>query len=215
MALEAMGPVAEQKQRHRLGLADQREHALRLGVDVSLNNWKEVLLGWVRRDVLCRGGKVTYDAARKASDGFEHGYMHLPAYRAVATEYGRTLLDYVRAGLLDLLDLPETVRSELASKRPLDVTPFWHEIKGELHGEVKDPDRMGESGQLYPYADWHTTLQDVRPLPNGHLTVSPTMTLTAHLSKGVQITYFSHRIGVGLSDVDLFDYQPPPTEEQS
>ncbi|RZU33400.1 hypothetical protein BKA19_3122 [Blastococcus saxobsidens] len=152
---------------------------------------------------------MTYDAARKASDGFEHGFMKVPMYRAVAEEHGRTLLDYVRAGLLELLDLPETVRSELEAKRPLDVSPTWHEVRGELHGEVQDPHRMGEAGQPYPYVDWHTTLQDVRRLANGQLQITPTMTLIAHLSEGVQITYSSHRIGIGLSDADLFDYQAP------
>ena len=162
MALEALAPVAERAERTRLGVADERAHAQHRGVDVTRSNWKEVLLGWVRRDVICRGDKAIYDAARKASDGFEHGSIGLPEYRAAAAQHGRALLDYVRGGALDLLDLPPSVRAELAAKRPLDVSPLWQEVRGELHGEVQDPNRLGEAGQPYPHVDWHTALDDVR-----------------------------------------------------
>ena len=72
-ALEALGPAVERAERQRLGLADERAHAVHRGVDVGKSNWKGVLLGWVRRDVICQGDKPTYDTARKATDGLEHG----------------------------------------------------------------------------------------------------------------------------------------------
>ncbi len=212
MALEALGPVAEERTRQQLGLATQRAHAQNRGVDVTRNNWIEVLLGWVRRDVLCQGDKVTYDAARSASDGFEHGYMDLPKYRAAAEQHARPIMDYVRAGLLDLLDLSEPTRTELIDKRPIDVSPFWHAVTGELHGKVEDPTLLAEPGQLFPYADWHTTLDDVRRLPNGRLQMTPRINLTPHVAEGVQVTFTGHGVGVGLSDADLFDYEPS-TEE--
>ena len=106
-ALEALSPATERAERQRLGLADKRAHAAHRGVDLSLSNWEGVLLGWVRRDVLCQGDTVTYKAAREAHNGIKHGYMPLPDYRAAANEHTRALLDYVRLGLLSLLDLPE------------------------------------------------------------------------------------------------------------
>lgn len=129
MALEALGPATERTERERLGLADKREHAAHRGVDLSLSNWEVVvLLGWVRRDVLCNGDRATYNAAKNAHNGFKHGFMPLPEYRAVVDEHMRALLDSVRVGLLGLLDLPDDIRGELAAKRPMDVSAVWQEI---------------------------------------------------------------------------------------
>jgi hypothetical protein len=78
MALEALAPVAERAARERLGLDNARQHAIHRDVDVSRSNWHDVLLGFVRRDELCQGDKTSYDLARRASNGFEHGFMDLP-----------------------------------------------------------------------------------------------------------------------------------------
>jgi hypothetical protein len=47
MALEALGPVAERRERERQGLATQKEHAQSRSVDVSKSNWRDVLLAQV------------------------------------------------------------------------------------------------------------------------------------------------------------------------
>ena len=57
MALENLGPAIERREREALGLATAKEHAVHRGVDVTKGNWKEVLLGWLRRDVLCQGAR--------------------------------------------------------------------------------------------------------------------------------------------------------------
>ncbi len=212
MALEALTPVAEERTRERLGLATKEDHARRHGMDVSQRNWISVLEGWVRRDVVCQGDSVTYKAAREASDGFEHGFMDLPKYRAAAEQHARPLMNYVREAVLDLLDVDEPVRTELNDKPPIDVSPIWHAVTGVLHGKVEDPTLMAEPGQAFPYADWHITLDDNWRLPDGRLRMTPRMHLTAHIAEGVQITWTGHGLGVGLSDFDLFDYEPS-TEE--
>ncbi len=209
MALEALGPVAERVERARLGLADKREHAAACGVDVSRSNWEQVVMGWVRRDVLCRGDKTGYDAARRASDGLEHGSMSMPDYRIAADLHTRALLDYVRIGLLNLLDLPDEVRSELVAKRPVDVSAVWQEIRGELLGAVQDPQKLGEGSAPYPYADWSTTLDDAHRTEDGRLRTSSRVTLVKHLAPGVLLDATYYGMAVGLNDADLFDYEPP------
>lgn len=208
IALEALGPAAERAERQRLGLPGEREHAAHRGVDLSRSNWRSELLSRVRRDVLCQGDKQTYDAALEASNGLEHGYMPLSEYQAAAAQHARALLDHVRAAVLSLLDLPEEVRGALAAKRPLDVSPPRQEIAGELHGDVQDPDGLGEAGQPHPYADWRTTLAGLERQPDGRLRVQAQVDLTWHLAQGVLMTATSHGLGVGLTDPDLFDYDP-------
>ncbi len=209
MALEALAPAAERAERARLGLADKREHAAHRGVDTSLQNWEGVLLGWVRRDVLCRGDRATYTAARRAHNGFKHGFMSLPDYRAVAELHTRALLDYVRSGLLNLLDLSDEVRNELVAKPPVDVSAVWQEIRGELLGAVQDPQELGEGSAPYPYADWSTTLDDAHRTEDGRLRISSRVTLVKHLAPGVLLDATYYGQAVGLNDADLFDYEPP------
>ena len=97
-ALEALGPAVERVERERLGLADERGHASHRGVDVSQSNWKDVLLGWVRRDIICQGDMETYDAVRRLSDKLEDGALDMPLIREAAPGVTGTLFNYVRRG---------------------------------------------------------------------------------------------------------------------
>ena len=142
-ALEALGPAVERAERQRLGLADERAHAVHRGVDVGKSNWKEVLLGWVRRDVICQGDKPTYDTARKATDGLEHGALDMPLIRDAGAEATPKLFDYVRKGILNLLDVDPQVRERLAGMSTVDVTPFHRSLQGVLAGDVADPLKLG------------------------------------------------------------------------
>ena len=212
IALEALAPAVERAERGRLGLPDDRAHAQHRGVDVLRSNWKDVLLGWVRRDVICQGDKATYDAARQASDGFEHASMDLPSYRAVATQVSGALLGYVRRSVLDLLDLPDAVRHQLADKAPLDVTALQFAVQGELTGAVQAPDRLGYRDQPYPYADWQITLDDHHRTPDGRYRMTSRHHLTPLINEEAQLTYTAHALGAGLNDPDLLDYQPSNEE---
>jgi hypothetical protein len=138
-ALEALGPAAERAERQRLGLPDERAHASHRGIDLSKSNWKDVLLGWIRRDVICQGDKETYDAVRKLSDKLEHGALDMPLIREAAPRVTGKLFEYMRCGMLDLMDLDPEVREALATTRPLDITPIHSSITGVLTGDVADP----------------------------------------------------------------------------
>jgi hypothetical protein len=212
MALEALAPAAERTERDRLGLLDEQAHASHRGLDTSRNNWKSMLLGRVRRDVICRGDKDTYDAARAASDGLEHGFLDLPAYRGVANQHARPLLDYVRSGVLDLLGLPDDVRASLIDKRPLDTSPLWLEVSGELSGDVRDPDRLGPENAPFPYLDWSTALDNVTRLPDGRMRISPRFELTGQIAFGVHLSLLRYGVAVGLTDPDLYEIVLPQRE---
>jgi len=216
MALEALGPLAERATRERLGLPDDRAHAVHRGVDVSRGNWKDVLLGWVRRDEICRGDKAVYDAAKDATSHFRHGSAGLAAaYRGAGEGANRLLLDYVRCGVLDLLDLPDQVNAELAGRPPLDITPVRFEVSGELHGEVSDPDRLGEAGSLYPYTEWGTSLDGLQRLEDGTLRLSPRLDLRARIAPSVQLTFTHHAAQTGVNDPDRCNFDWPASGDGS
>jgi len=138
-ALEALGGAVERAERARLGLADKEAHALHLGVEITKSNWREVLLGRVRRDVICKGDQPTYKAAYEASNGLEHGNLDMPSIRAVAQQVTPKLFGYVREGVLDLLTLEGDVRERLGKLRVLDVTPLHMEMRGVLTGTWQMP----------------------------------------------------------------------------
>ncbi len=209
MALEALAPAVERVERARLGLSDERAHAEHRKVELERSNWKEVLLGWVRRDVICGGDKATYDTARKASDGFEHGSEDFASFRAAAEATSAALMGYVRRGVIDLLDLPETTRERLASASPLDGGAVRLALHGELTGAVQDPDRLGLDGQRYPHLEWDLALNEHQHTPGVSSRITPRVILTSpSLPEGATLTLTGHALSTGLTDPDLVMIDP-------
>jgi len=89
MAAEALTKSIERKRRADLQLSEP-EHAELLQVDTTKSNWKIVFHGFVRRQYIFGGDKTLYDAARNASDGFEHGKDDLGGLSE--TSHGELLL---------------------------------------------------------------------------------------------------------------------------
>jgi hypothetical protein len=155
-------------------------HALHLGVDVIKTNWREALLGWVRHDVICKGDQPTYKAAYETSNGLEHGSLDMPSIRAVAQQVTPKLFGYVRAGVLDLLNLEAAMRERLGKLGVLDVTPLHMQMKGVLTGDVADTDQLGFESDPYPRMDPQLTLDKLTYQSDGRLTVSPRYTYSIH-----------------------------------
>jgi hypothetical protein len=221
-ALEALGGAVERAERARLDLADKKAHAVHLGIDITKSNWREVLLGWVRRDVICKRDQPTYKAAYEASNGLEHGNLDMPSIRTVARQVTPQLFGYVRDGVLDLLNLKADVRERLGKLPLLDVTPFHAEMKGVLTGEVADPTQLGFEGDPYPRMDPQLTLDELTYLPDGRLTMSPRNTYTVRIAPGVQFTAMETGLAIGLNDPDKFEASapvvvddPPPVAKQT
>ena len=201
-ALEALGGAVERAERARLGLADKEAHALHLSVEVSKTNWREVLLGWVRRDVICKGDQQTYKAAYEASNGLEHGCLDMPSIRAVAQQVTPKLFGYVREGVLDLLNLEAAVRERLGKLRVLDVTPLHMQMKGVLTGDVAD--RPAWLRERPVPADGPTA--DSR---QAHLPVGWPAHRVVRIAPDVQFTLSETAVAIGLNDPAGFEATAP------
>jgi hypothetical protein len=212
-ALEALGGAVERAEQARLGLADKEAHALHRGVDVTKSNWREVLLGWVRRDVICKGDQPTYKAAYEASNGLEHGSLDMPSIRAVAQQVTPKLFGYVREGILDLLNLEADVRERLGKLRVLDVTPLHMTMKGVLTGDVADTDQLGFESDPYPRMDPQLTLDELTYQPDCRLTVSPRYTYTVRIAPGIQFTLSQTAVAIGLNEAAGFEATGPVVDE--
>jgi hypothetical protein len=203
-ALEALAVLHERAERSRLGLPDKEAHAQHRGVDLKDPNWTNILLGRIRRDVICKGDHSTYNIARTASNGLEHGFMDMPSVRADAQQVTRKLFEYVREGVLDLLNLDTDVRDRLAKMTLLDVTPLYAVMKGVLSGDVDDVDQLGFGGDNYPRMEPEIKIDEIKYQPDGRLTVTPSFTYTVQTAAGVEFTPQMTAMAVGINDPGAF-----------
>jgi hypothetical protein len=203
-ALEGLAEVAEKMERSRLGLTDKEAHARHRAVNVKDPNWNYVFLGGIRRDLICKGDAATYRTARAASNGLEHGFANMASIRADAQQVTPKVFEYVRGGVLDLLDLDAGVRERLGKMKLVDVTPMYAVITGVLSGDVGDADRLGFGSDPYPRMDSQVQIDDLTYLPDGRLTVSPSFTYTVRTAEGVAFTPQMSPTAVGLNDPSGF-----------
>jgi hypothetical protein len=91
----------------------------------------------VRRKLLFQGDDDCYQQARKASDGFEHGYESFTQLRALASAALDHAARYLREAILDLASLNESSRATLlgpAFAEPAGPWPITSYIWGNLVG---------------------------------------------------------------------------------
>jgi hypothetical protein len=88
------------------------------------------------------------------------------------------------------------------------------EIRGEMTGDVQDPDKLAEPAYLMPHpcVDWKITIDDAHRTEDNRLRITPRSNLTAHMADGIRMTFTHHGLAVGLSDRDMFEYEPESEE---
>lgn len=209
MACEALTPVIEEH--FRSPGEEAIDHAARLGIDTAAaccvtcrqfvtKPWKGVLDATVRSHYLFQGDAATYQAAKRASDGLEHGFSDFDAIRALVTPTAAATFGYVREAILTLLDLPDPVHARLAGILPVDVSPVVKIVEGHLEGDVRDPLTLGpERG--HPSLDWHTEIVKLDPTPDESFDMDLRETFTVRTRDGVSFTGEGFRVLNGLNPV--------------
>jgi hypothetical protein len=209
-ALEALGPAVERAERQRLGLEDEQAHARHHGLGIDEDDkWKLGLLGRIRRDVICRGDELTYKTAYTARNGLFHASKDMSFIRGLAPQIAPKLFEYIRLGILDLLNLDADVRGGLAGTTLLDITPLHAVMKGVLSGDVADADKLGFSGDPYPRMESDIKIEALTYQPDGRLTVTPTFTYTVQTASDVQFTPMETALATGINDPAKFETAAP------
>ena len=171
--------------------------------------------------MICKADQATYKAAYEASNGLEHGSLDMPSIRTVAQQVTPKLFGYVRGGVVDLINLDADVRDRLARMAMVDTTPFHAVMTGVLMGDVADADHLGFESDPYPRMDPETTIEDLTYLPDGRLTMTPSITYTMRIAPGIEFTGSEWAMAIGLNDPAGFestapvvvDDTPPVTEQ--
>lgn len=126
--------------------------------DPERPRWKQIMREQIREQIIFDGDHDTYATAKKASDGLEHGFLELDevARRAIASA-GRTFT-CVRRAIIDLLDLPRDIATEMMEIKPKDVQSARKIIRGSLLGAAEDP---AADDQMYPLLEWASSIDSV------------------------------------------------------
>jgi hypothetical protein len=185
IACEVLTKAVLRVNQTRLGITD-REHARLLGVDITETNWRMMAGNFARREYIFKGDRTLYDAARKASDQFEHGTADLGNVRQTADGVTRELFDLVRSAMLSLIpSLDETVTDTIMSKHPIDVSPLYKQVTGYIISQgPSDPMNLGIEGELFPMLRWQSGIKASR-LEDDKLIVEPEETLTVQFAPGL------------------------------
>jgi len=198
IAVEVLTPVAlrEYLAQYRI---EKEQLAESWGVDINQ------LDSEVRRRLIFEGDGDTYLKVRKASDGFEHGFLDFHTIHATALDLRENTARYVRRAILKLARVPDGT-IETLSKHPY-AKPFQLEYTKYLWGSLLGEGSLARDDQLYPFVLWRSKASQ-KPWTDGpDPEIKFEETFTMKLGDG--ITFEPRRIEVWGARPD--DDPDPPT----
>lgn len=211
IACESLTKAVQRIQQVRLGLTEP-EHARRLGVNTDKKNWETLAEAFARREYIFKGNRQVYQAARAASNQFEHGTADLGNVRQAADNVTSELFDLVRSAMLTLMSgLDEGILEILMSKRPLDVSPLYKQVTGYIVSDApSDPASLGLAGELFPTLRWQSRIKSAT-LQDDNLAFEPEETFTVQFAPGLRFEPRDFAIYSGLNPTsgDLKVSRPP------
>jgi hypothetical protein len=148
---------------------------------------KKHLDSWVRRTILFQGDKDCADKAKKASDGFEHGFLDFGNVRALAATVLVKTAKYLRCAILDMAAGKDEKIAPLRTGQYLNPLGAWEFVKycrGTLVGHTS---HLAPAGEEYPHAIWRSRIKDCWQDEKKHYQVTPEEKLTWRLGKGVTV----------------------------
>lgn len=179
VALEALTKVKLRAERSARGLSSDEELAKALGVE------KKDLDPAIRRQLL-QGDGECYTAAKKASDGFEHGFLAFDRLLGLSQTIRKRMAAYVRQAIFDLAGVEARVRDSLLSQRfadPIGPWPHARYLRGVLKGEGDD---LAPPENEYPFIKWRSSVSKLDIRPDGKMDVEFQEQLTPELAKGIE-----------------------------
>jgi hypothetical protein len=150
----------------------------------------------LRRTVLFGGDEQAYSITKKASDGFEHGFIPLDELRVLARGTRDSSATHLRRAIIRLSGVPEPARSEMLRDpyaTPIIGFPITKYLRGKLMGSG-DPAAPGER---YPSVTWRTDIENFRRRDDGGHDLRWNDKITPKLSQAIQLTDISIELWSG------------------
>ena len=109
----------------------------------------------IRKRLIFSGDEHCYRTTKKASDGFEHGFLSLKEAHSLARQAKTDAAGYLRAAIFNLAMLKSSERELLLGSpfdRPLERWPLDFQLTGTLVGST---DQLGPSDSEHPHFKWN------------------------------------------------------------
>lgn len=139
----------------------------------------------VRERILFQADTECHKKAKKASDGFEHGYLSFSEIYTISTEIRDLTAYYLRSSIIDLIKPKNSARSILLStpfNNPLQSWEITKQIKGRL---ISKSDKLAKEGQEYPFIKWKSEIKSITCDESGEYNIEMQETFTNVFADGV------------------------------
>jgi len=179
MALEALTKVKIRAECKSRNLKDEKELAEVLKVD------SKQLEPYVRRKLLVMGADECYAKAKKASDGFEHGFLGYDKISAISKDVRHLMAGYVRKAILELCQIDDDTYKTLTKDpfdKPMGYWPVVKYLRGKLIGKGEE---LAPEGNAYPFMRWKPEIISTEFDKSGKYNMKFKDNLTAELAEGV------------------------------
>lgn len=179
MALEAITKAVLRTELVKHCCESEAKLAEKYGVEI-----KE-LDSYVRKELILKGDAECYKKGKKASDGFEHGFLGFEIIRDYAKDIRHRMADYIRLAIFDLL-APLDKQLEVILRTPFDKPmghwPVVKYLRGKLVGES---DVLAKNGNAYPFMKWNPVISACSPEDNGKVTYQFSESISPELADGI------------------------------
>jgi hypothetical protein len=180
MALEALTKAKIRQECSLRNISDQNELAKNFGID--LRN----LDSYVRRDILLKGDAECYRKAKKASDGFEHGFLGYDKIVMLSRDIRSLMAAYIRTAIFEMCELEKEVYRILTKDpfdKPIGYWPVVKYLRGKLTGEGE---QLARNGNAYPFMKWKPIIKSTSIDEGGKFNITMTDSFTAELAEGIK-----------------------------
>jgi len=189
MGTEALTKAIARYGQAKSGLSDEG-YAKNLGIDVKKlpprKSLHSAIVEKVRKDVLFKGDADCHRSAKRASDGFEHGFLPYDRISESAVKARDKTASYLRDSIIDLLDLDQASHSFFMDKtknKPLGNWPVVKYVRGHLVGESDD---LAAEGNVYPILSCKSQLKSITQNETGDYVLSVDEQMTARLGSEIK-----------------------------
>jgi len=179
MGMESLVPVVRCVEQARLTLDSLEALATHMGVGI------EDLDATIRKRLLFCDDIESHRAAKRASDGVEHGFLDFDEVRPLATAVRDKVAGYLRQAIIRLLGVPADVVRELLEKpyeRPLGIEGYIRYLRGHLLAEHNE---LAAEGQEYPLVEWRFGIKQFSLSEAGEMKLTFSQSITPRLGEGV------------------------------
>lgn len=185
MGIEAITKTVLRQECARRGV-DEEGLAAALGIE------KKHLDSTIRSDFIFAGDQECYKEAKKASDGFEHGFLAFDELQALATKRRNTAATYLRNAIFKALNpADETLEKLLKRGTAVGAWRLVRNFRGRLLGEGNE---LAAPENEYPIIEWHSSIKSATKAATGEISFTPDERLTVQIAAGISLKPDSYEV---------------------